>query len=145
MERRPWYKDGLGFECQACGACCRTHGQSAEYAYVYLAERDVGAIAAHLGLGRDAFLAEFCKVEEGGIHLRTDTIDCPLLDAGGRCRAYEVRPKQCAAWPFWRENLTRRAWDGPVRACCPGIGRGPLHEADEIDRIADERDEWYEE
>ncbi|MDD5307273.1 MAG: YkgJ family cysteine cluster protein [Deltaproteobacteria bacterium] len=143
MERKPWYTDGLRFECHACGACCRTHGEADEYAFVYLAEQDVEAVAAHMGLDRAEFMARFCARNGGGIHLRTDTVDCPLLDAQGRCRAYEVRPKQCAAWPFWRENLTRRAWDGPVKACCPGIGQGPLHTADEIDRIADERDEWY--
>jgi Fe-S-cluster containining protein len=69
--------------------------------------------------------------------------DCPLLDEAQRCRAYAVRPKQCATWPFWTENLVPEVWHGPVSACCPGVGRGRLYTAADIRRIARERDRWY--
>jgi len=48
-----------------------------------------------------------------------------------------VRPLQCRTWPFWRSNLEQSAWEGPVRACCPGIGTGTLHSAEQVDAIAD--------
>ena len=64
MLPKPWYGNGLRFECTRCGNCCRTHG---EYAYVYLAERDLLAIAGFLGLARADFLARYCTEEDGWI------------------------------------------------------------------------------
>jgi len=141
MRREPWYAAGLKFECQGCGACCKTHG---EYAYVYVTRRDVAAISEHLGISGQAFLETYCTVdEEGWTHLTMTPDDCPLLGDNNRCRAYPVRPKQCATWPFWTENLAPEAWHGPVRECCPGVGRGRRHTVEEIRRIARERDRWY--
>ena len=140
MSPKSWYHKGLRFQCTACGNCCRNHG---DYAFVYLAEADVAAIAAHLGLERKRFLAEYCRKEDGWITLRMDQPACRFLDAANRCSIYPVRPKQCATWPFWRENLERATWEGPVMECCPGIGTGPLVSADEVERIARENEEWY--
>ena len=56
-----------------------------------------------------------------------------------------MRPKQCATWPFWEENLRDEArWKGPVGECCPGIGQGPLFSAEEVERQARETEAWYE-
>jgi len=140
MGAEPWYRDGLRFECTACGACCRTCG---EWAYVYVAARDAAAIAAHLGIDRERFAADFCDRDGGWLHLKMPSDDCVFLDSSGRCRVYPVRPRQCASWPFWTENLDRETWEGPISARCPGVGRGRLYSAEEIERIARERDEWY--
>lgn len=141
MRSEFWYKRGLRFECKGCGECCKTHG---EYAYVYVTNRDIAAICKHLKLLRDEFLDTFCGMDEDGwIHLAMTTGNCPLLDDKQRCRVYPVRPKQCAAWPFWTENLEPEVWYGPVAECCPGIGRGRLYTAEEIRRIAGDRDKWY--
>lgn len=141
MPAKPWYSKGLRFECSRCGNCCKSHG---EYAYVYLAEADVRAIAAHLGLEREAFLARHCTREDGYVLIRMDQPACPFLTPENACSIYPVRPKQCATWPFWQENLERIRWDGPVRSTCPGIGCGPLHSREEVERQACETEEWYE-
>jgi uncharacterized protein len=140
MSPKPWYHKGLRFECTRCGNCCRNHG---DYAYVYLAEHDVAAIARHLRLSRRTFLERYCVREDGWVTLRTDDPACPFLAADHTCRIYPVRPKQCASWPFWEENLERAAWNGPVKACCPGIGKGPRVPAAEVERIAAETEAWY--
>jgi Fe-S-cluster containining protein len=140
MPAKPWYHAGLRFSCTQCGNCCRNHGA---YSYVYLAERDIEAIAAHLGLTRKRFLRDYCKREGGWVSLRMDRPACPFLQADNRCGIYPVRPKQCATWPFWKENLERATWDGPVRECCPGLDKGELHPATEVERTARETDEWY--
>jgi len=140
MSSKPWYHKGLRFECSQCGNCCRTHG---EYDFVYLAEADVEAIARHLGLSRRDFLARHCARDRGWVVLRIDRPECPFLQADQRCAIYPVRPKQCATWPFWQENLARAAWEGPVADCCPGAGQGELHSAAEVERIAAETEEWY--
>ena len=140
MPAKPWYHKGLRFECTQCGNCCRNHG---DYTYVYLTERDLEAIPAHLGTSRAEFLAKYCTREDGWTVLRMDQPACPFLLEDNRCGIYPVRPKQCASWPFWTENLTRAAWEGPVQACCPGIGKGPLHTRKAIDATAEETDRWY--
>lgn len=141
MTRKPWYSKGLRFECTQCGDCCRNHG---DYTHVYLVEREVQALARHLSISREAFLERYCEEDDGWLTLRMDAPACPFLGEDSRCEVYPVRPRQCATWPFWTENLERETWEGSVTACCPGIGRGPLHPAEEIERSARETDAWYE-
>jgi uncharacterized protein len=140
MPSKPWYHKGLRFECTRCGNCCRNHG---DYTHVYLTERDLADIPAHLGLTRGEFLSRYCATEDGWTVLRMDQPACPFLEEDNQCGIYPVRPKQCASWPFWTENLARAAWEGPVKDCCPGIGKGPLHPREQIEHTAAETDRWY--
>jgi hypothetical protein len=111
---------------------------------VYLTGADAAAMAAHLGLDEAGFRARFCETDgDGELCLLVRPGDCVLLDPEGRCRAYPVRPKQCATWPFWTENLAAAAWFRDVVPCCPGAGRGRVHTREEIEAIARERDEHY--
>lgn len=142
MSSKPWYHNGLRFSCTGSGNCCRTHG---EYAYVYLTDQDAPAIADHLGLEPAEFEARHCTRDDGHLILRIDSPACPFLTEEARCSIYPVRPQQCAAWPFWTDNLKEERWFGEVSGCCPGIGQGELHSAEEVERIALELEEWYEE
>ena len=141
MPSKSWLRKGLRFECTGCGNCCRNHG---EYTHVYLAAADVSAIARHLALDEAEFLARYCRREDGWVLLRMDAPACPFLAPDDRCRIYPVRPKQCATWPFWKENLTRAAW-AEIARDCPGIGRGELVPREEVQRLARETEEWYSE
>ena len=134
-----WYEKGIKFECTACGKCCTNHG---DYQYVYLGKSDMEAISAFLKLGIDEFFLKHCDTENGWIVLRPGPSHCEFLGENG-CRIYPVRPKQCASWPFWSENLELETWMSQIVPCCEGVGRGALYPADEIDRIARERDDWY--
>lgn len=140
MVPKSWYAKGLKFSCTQCGNCCRNHG---EYAFVYLMPSEVRAIARFLGLPRREFLQSYCQEKDGAVTIRTDSPACPFLKEDNRCAIYSVRPKQCATWPFWRENLEKAVWEEEVKACCPGIGKVKLHAAEEIDRIASEDARWY--
>ncbi|HUT77807.1 MAG TPA: YkgJ family cysteine cluster protein [Polyangia bacterium] len=138
---RPWYRTGLRFECKACGACCITHG---DCEYVFLADADVRAIAAHLGQAPADFLDSCCESAADSTWLKMPGAECVFLEGRARCLVYPVRPRQCADWPFWTENLIdERTWAGNVLAFCPGAGHGRLYPVREIERIACERDAWY--
>jgi Fe-S-cluster containining protein len=138
---QPWYAAGVRFACTQCGNCCTTHG---DYAHVAVGPAELRAIPAFLGLTREAFVERYCEKRPGSFHfLRMSGPDCPFLTPQKRCAIYPVRPKQCATWPFWKQNLERARWDGPVKACCPGIGTGPLHSRGVIERAADETERWY--
>lgn len=141
MSPKPWYHKGLRFECTRCGNCCTSHG---DYAYVYLMPPEVEALAAHLHLETQGFLDRYCQRDEGHTILRMDAPACPFLSEARQCSVYEVRPKQCRTWPFWEENLEPENWEGPVRDCCPGIGKGRLYTPEEIERSASETEAWYE-
>ena len=140
MPSKPWYHKGLRFQCTQSGNCCRNHG---EYAYVYLTDAEITAIAGHLDLTRRVFLTRYCvKGDDGWITLRMDQPACPFLE-DNRCGIYPVRPKQCATWPFWKENLKQGTWKGALKDCCAGIDQGPLHSAEEIERLARETEQGF--
>ena len=121
---RPWYREGLRFECQPdCGACCINHGN---YAYVYLEDEEVEGLADSLDLKRDEFLARYTSLDDGLVILRMDEPACPFLD-GLRCGVYPVRPTQCRTFPFWHENLRSRHRWSRLGEFCPGIDRGEVH------------------
>lgn len=135
-----WYADGLRFGCTGSGQCCRNHG---EYAYVYLEEVEVEALAAHLNLPVYEFYHRYCVEDDGFTTLRMDVPQCPFLDERGKCGVYEARPVQCRTWPFWEENLkSPNRWKRAAEIC-PGIGRGRLYSVDEATRIARATEDWY--
>ena len=46
---------------------------------------------------------------------------CIYLNDSKQCDIYQVRPQQCAAFPWWSENLsTDRSWS-EVKQTCPGL------------------------
>ncbi len=140
MSTKPFYESGLRFECTQCGNCCKIHGK---YAYVYMREDEVTAIADYLQLSEEKFREQHCEEDEGWTIIKMDEPACPFLDEQNRCKIYPVRPKQCATWPFWDENLKEAIWNGPVKDCCPGIGKGELRSAEEVTRIANETSDFY--
>ena len=140
MSDKPWFSNGLRFECQRCGRCCTNRGG---YAFVYLTEADTARLAGFLGLERDEFVARHCEEVEGRVTLRTDSPQCAFLREDRTCAVHPARPHQCRSWPFWRENLEAATWRREIEPLCPGLGQGPLHTAEEIEAIARRDEEWY--
>jgi len=141
MNQYKWYSDGLKFECTGCGGCCTDHG---EYAYVYLLQPEIEAIAEYLELSVDDFRQKYCLHSDELVYLKMETPDC-LFFKNGKCVIYPVRPKQCRTWPFWKDNLDKETWDNDVKPFCPGIGKGKRFSPEEIDSIAEKGEEGFEE
>ncbi len=117
---RPWWMDGVPFMCQAnCGKCCDEPG-----GIVYLSEKDAKRISAHHNMDLKSWLQRDCKQTlDGRYILQSRDVDdiCIYLDENKQCTIYNVRPQQCAAFPWWGENLaTQRAWNRVVEEC-PGL------------------------
>ncbi len=130
--RRPFWRQGIRFECQMSGQCCTSRG---EYGFVYLVGDDAERLAALLKLSPSELRAQHCDVTDGHLHLRDPEADCVFLE-DGRCAVYTARPVQCSTWPFWVENLaSRRVWKRDVATFCPGVGKGQLHTGEEIAEI----------
>lgn len=124
------HADGIRFACQGCGGCCLTRGR---WGYVYVSLPERRRLARHLRLATRAFTVRFCDKTDGFFHLRSRGKACVFL-AGNRCRVHRARPEQCRTWPFWPENMTKKAWARDIAGKCPGIGRGPRFDARQIER-----------
>ncbi|HLC23137.1 MAG TPA: YkgJ family cysteine cluster protein [Dehalococcoidia bacterium] len=130
-----FYDEGIRFECQGEGKCCLSRGR---YSYVYLSFGDRKRLAAHFGMSVEAFTKAYARRTDGLVHLDYPEKDCPFFKEN-RCDVYEARPWQCRTWPFWPENMRRDVWEREVATYCPGIGKGRLYTAEEIEEILSKR------
>jgi hypothetical protein len=128
---RPWYADGLRFACQACGRCC-----GGAPGYVWVDKTEAVRIAEHLGMTYKALRRTYLRRAWRGLTFKEKrNYDCVMLDGGGRCLIYPVRPLQCRIWPFWTMNLASpQMWEAASERC-PGIGRGPLYAFEQIEAL----------
>ena len=129
---KPWWHEGLRFECQGSGKCCVSYGANH---YVYVTLEDRRRLANELGMPTRQFTRKFCTKRDDQYHLAGETGACIFLE-GRRCSVYDGRPTQCRTWPFWPENMRAGKWER-VATFCPGVGRGAIVPADEIHAIID--------
>jgi Fe-S-cluster containining protein len=126
--QQPWYRDGLRFRCTQCGDCC-----TGSPGFVWVDNDEIAAIATHLDKPVGEVRLLQTRPAGGRVSLREHPNgDCVFLDPHTRkCSVYQVRPKQCRTWPFWRSNIeSPEAWERTKRTC-PGAGCGdlvPLHQ-----------------
>jgi uncharacterized protein len=126
---KPWFKEGLRFECTGCGDCC-----TGAPGYVWVTRDEIELLAGHLNLS----VADFEQQYVRAVGIRKSLIeyangDCVFFDPNARnCTVYEARPQQCRTWPFWQSNVeSKAAWNHTSQAC-PGCNHGPLHSAEKI-------------
>lgn len=139
--KKKWWKKGVQFECQGCGACCISHG---EFSYVYVNRSERKKMAQHLGLTTADFNKKFCLSEDGFYWLTSNKANqaCIFLQ-DGKCRVYEVRPFQCRSWPFWGEVMSNeKNWRENAKKNCPGIGQGKNFNLEEIDSLLENHKKW---
>jgi Fe-S-cluster containining protein len=126
---RPWYREGLRFECSRCGDCCRGSG------HVWVTEPETERIRALLGISQDDLGQRFLRRVGHRLALTDGPQgDCVFWEDG--CTIYPARPSQCRTFPFWQQNLaTPRAWNETVQQC-PGAGEGRLYRLGEIETLS---------
>ena len=84
------------YKCKRCGNCCRVPG------YVYITEKEVARISAHLGMTADAFTAAYTQVlpQRNGLTLiEKEDYACVFLTDEGLCAIQPVKPEQCRHFP----------------------------------------------
>ena len=84
------------------------------------APEEITAAAAHFNVTEPEFLAQYTRRQlKGWACLRQspgEARGCVFLESDGKCGAYEVRPVQCATYPFWPSFLeSRSAWAEEAR------------------------------
>lgn len=125
-----WWQDGIRFECQGSGQCCVSRD---EYGYVYMTKEDRIRMAQSLDIPTPEFTKEYCIKEDGIYHLKDGQDGRCLFLVDKKCGVYEGRPTQCRTWPFWPEVMNAKTWKKEVADYCPGVGKGRLWTAEEIE------------
>ena len=129
-KKKPWYADGLRFECTQCGACC-----SGEPGYVWVDDAEILGMADQMEMTIGQFEDQFVRQVGPDKSLKEySNGDCILLDPESRkCSVYKARPLQCRTWPFWDSTLQRKKdWKETCEAC-PGAGKGKLYTLEQIE------------
>ncbi len=129
---KPFYSEGLKFECTRCSRCCRfTPG------YVFLSKKDLRRIARFHNIGLEETRERYCRIVDISGFKRLSlkeksNLDC-IFWSDGICTVYSSRPLQCQSFPFWSSSLaSEKAWES-ASLTCPGIGRGAIHPRREIE------------
>ena len=97
-----------------------------------LTREDTVRIAAHFHLSVREFERRYTERIHGERLLRLlgEEKRCPFLGGDaekGWCNVHDVKPVQCATYPFWPGVAdNERGWLREAQIC-PGIGQGPDH------------------
>lgn len=138
---RPWYEEGLRFECQRCGGCC-----SGPPGYVELTSEEALHMAQFLGISLEEFQERYTRAEYRPRWYLQEVpskfgFDCIMLERDSEppylagCKVHKCRPQQCRTWPFWPSNLrSASAWASHAQQC-PGFNCGPLFSFSAIERL----------
>lgn len=141
----PWYsaQGGVHFRCTQCGKCCSRPGfvlvyrdEATNIAPRYRANARPEDLADELWEWDEYFGGWMIEVKEGG--------HCPFL-VDGKCDVHDVKPRQCATYPFWDEIVDKKRTWTQEKVHCEGIhDEGDLYEVDLIDMIKREQRATFE-
>jgi uncharacterized protein len=84
-------------DCLQCAACCKNYSPRFK-------TPDVKRIAKHLGLKESVFIDTYLKVDEDGDFV-VKSSPCPFLGNDNACSIYDVRPSDCARFPYTDEDV----------------------------------------
>lgn len=84
-------------DCLSCGNCCK--GYSPRFK-----QPDIKRIAKHLGMKEGELVSTYLKLDEEGDYVMQKT-PCAFLGSDNYCSIYEVRPSDCARFPYTNEDV----------------------------------------
>lgn len=129
--KRFYHQTEIKFECQPdCANCCKLSN-----GFVFLTDKEALEIAENLAISENEFLQHFTRIVDNQLCL-VDGEDehCVFLE-NHKCNIYEVRPNQCRTYPFWLENFKSKSRLLSAKDECPGIGKGRIYAAEEVEAI----------
>jgi Fe-S-cluster containining protein len=83
--------------CLECAACCKNYSPRFK-------TPDVKRISKHLGLKESIFIDTYLNVDDEGDFVVKRT-PCPFLGSDNCCTIYDVRPSDCARFPYTDEDV----------------------------------------
>jgi len=83
--------------CLNCAACCKNYSPRFK-------TPDIKRIAKHLDLKEGLFIEKYLNLDEEGDYV-VNTKPCPFLGDDNYCSIYDVRPSDCARFPYTDEDV----------------------------------------
>lgn len=84
-------------DCLACARCCKSYSPRFK-------TPDLKRISRHLGMKESQFIDTYLRVDEEGDFV-VKSSPCPFLGSDNHCAIYEVRPSDCARFPYTNEDV----------------------------------------
>lgn len=84
-------------DCLTCAACCKNYSPRFK-------TPDIKRISKHLQLKEGVFIEKYLNLDEDGDYV-VNTKPCPFLGGDNYCSIYEVRPSDCARFPYTDEDV----------------------------------------
>jgi Fe-S-cluster containining protein len=84
-------------DCLQCAACCKNYSPRFK-------TPDVKRISKYVGLRESDFIETYLRVDEDGDFV-VKTSPCPFLGTDNACTVYDVRPSDCARFPYTDEDV----------------------------------------
>ncbi|MCU7548909.1 YkgJ family cysteine cluster protein [Chitinophagaceae bacterium LB-8] len=100
-------------DCLQCAACCKNYSPRFK-------TPDVKRISKHLRMRESEFIDTYLRVDEDGDFV-VKASPCPFLGSDNFCSIYDVRPSDCARFPYTDEDvlLKRQALTLKNATFCP--------------------------
>ncbi|RYY88065.1 MAG: YkgJ family cysteine cluster protein [Chitinophagaceae bacterium] len=86
-----------GNNCLNCAACCKNYSPRFK-------TPDVKRISKHLRMKESVFIETYLNVDEDGDFV-VKSSPCPFLGTDNYCSIYDVRPSDCARFPYTDEDV----------------------------------------
>lgn len=83
--------------CLTCARCCKNYSPRFK-------TPDVKRISRALGLKESVFIDTYLKVDDEGDFVVQQS-PCPFLNPDNTCSIYEIRPSDCARFPYTDEDV----------------------------------------
>lgn len=83
--------------CLDCAACCKNYSPRFK-------TPDIKRISKHLKMKEGVFIETYLRLDEEGDYVTRQT-PCPFLGSDNSCSIYEVRPSDCARFPYTDEDV----------------------------------------
>ena len=84
-------------DCLQCANCCKHHSPRFK-------QPDIKRIAKFLGMKEGAFIQEYLRLDEDNDFV-TQVQPCRFLNDDNTCAIYDVRPSDCARYPYTDEDV----------------------------------------
>lgn len=83
--------------CLSCAACCKNYSPRFK-------TPDIKRISRHLQMKESDFIGQYLVVDNEGDFVVKST-PCPFLGTDNFCSIYDVRPSDCARFPYTDEDV----------------------------------------
>jgi Fe-S-cluster containining protein len=84
-------------DCLTCANCCKNYSPRFK-------TPDIKRISKHLKIKESEFIDQYLKLDEEGDYV-TKSAPCPFLGSDNYCNIYDVRPSDCARFPYTNEDV----------------------------------------